>query len=324
MKDFWTKIQAKLKNNINVYLLLVVENSGSSPGRIGFKMFVATDGDMSGSIGGGVMEYKIVERLKKQLQNNNLKTELLEQVHTKKDKNSSGMICSGRQKNIFVPLTNKELSLLNNIVSCVESKTKGLLKITANSIAFELREVTKKYYFKFESEKKWQFIEQMGFIETFYLVGAGHVALATSKILKFLNFKIILFDNRKNLNTFESNEFVDEKHIISYENILDYIPSNKQNFIALMTNKYTEDKLVLSKLIDSDYFYLGVLGSKEKIKTMFASLLEQGVIQEKLDKIHAPIGMPIKSQTPEEIAVSIVAEVIKNKNYVTNNTIKLI
>ncbi len=313
MKNFWTKIQTKLKNNIAVYLLLVVENSGSSPGRIGFKMFVAADGDMSGSIGGGVMEYKIVERLKKQLQNNNLKTELLEQVHTKKDKNSSGMICSGRQKNVFVPLTNNELPLLNNLVSCVESKTKGILKITANSITFEPREVTKKYYFKFESEKKWQFTEQIGFVETFYLVGAGHVALATSKILKFLNFRVILFDNRKNLNTFKSNEFVDEKHIISYENILDYIPSNSQNFIALMTNKYTEDKLVLSKLINSDFFYLGVLGSKEKIKIMFTSLLNESVSQEKLDTIHAPIGISIKSQTPEEIAISIAAEIIEQR-----------
>ncbi len=324
MKDFWTKIQTKLKNNINVYLLLVVENSGSSPGRIGFKMFVAADGNMSGSIGGGVMEYKIVERLKKQLQKNNLEIELLEQVHTKKDKNSSGMICSGKQKNVFIPLTNKELPLINNLISCVEFNTKGLLKITANSIVFKLGKTTKKYFFKHKSENDWQYIEQIGFIETFYLVGAGHVALATSKILKFLNFRIILFDNRKNLNTFESNDFVDEKYIISYENILDYIPSNSQNYIALMTNKYTEDKLVLSKLINSDYFYLGVLGSKEKIKTMFISLLKQGVTQKKLDKINAPIGLPIKSQTPEEIAVSIVAEIIKIKNYVTNNTIKLI
>jgi xanthine dehydrogenase accessory factor len=81
-----------------------------------------------------------------------------------------------------------------------------------------------------------------------------------------------------------------------------------------MTNKYTDDKLVLSKLIKNNYKFIGVLGSKAKLKTMWEVLLKEGITKERLDTIYAPIGISIKSETPEEIAVSIAAQIIQIKN----------
>jgi len=93
-----------------------------------------------------------------------------------------------------------------------------------------------------------------------------------------------------------------------------YIEEGNDSFVAIMTNKYTDDKLALSKIIRNKYKFLGVLGSKAKLKTMNKALLQEGFTEAELAKVHAPIGLLIGSQTPDEIAVSIAAQIIKIKN----------
>ena len=86
------------------------------------------------------------------------------------------------------------------------------------------------------------------------------------------------------------------------------------SYVAIMTNKYTDDKLVLSKIIKNHYKFIGVLGSKAKIKTMNEVLLKEGFSEGEIENIHAPIGLSIYSQTPDEIAISIAAQIIQIKN----------
>ena len=81
-----------------------------------------------------------------------------------------------------------------------------------------------------------------------------------------------------------------------------------------MTNKYTDDKLVLRKLLGNSYKYIGVLGSVSKLELMMEVLEKEGLSAKELKKVHAPIGMRISSKTPEEIAVSIAAEIISIRN----------
>ena len=100
--EIWQFAAERLKRNDAVILLVVGGSLGSSPGRQGFKMVVAED-EMCGSIGGGVMEVALVEQTKNQLKSKiqNLKSKIVEQVHRKNSRNSSGMICSGKQTVIF-------------------------------------------------------------------------------------------------------------------------------------------------------------------------------------------------------------------------------
>ena len=123
-----------------------------------------------------------------------------------------------------------------------------------------------------------------------------------------------MFDNRENLNTLNVNIFAHQKHVIDYNDIESYIKQGNDSYVAIMTNKYTDDKLVLSQLIKNNYKYVGVLGSKAKLKIMWDVLLQEGFTQQELDSVFAPIGIHIKSETPEEIAVSIAAEIIQVKN----------
>ncbi len=306
----WNHILQQLKDQQKVYLLTVVQNHGSSPGRQGFKMMVAQNGAIFGSIGGGVMEYKLVEKAKKLLKKNTVKNFVLKQIHQAKTPDSSGMICSGEQTVAFTALSGKHLAPIQQIL---QKNHAVELQLTPNDVAFNFHATTKKHIFTYQNPDNWKYTEILNRKKTVYIVGSGHVGLATSELLKFLEYKVITFDNRKNLNTFTQNTFADKKEIISYDNISKFIPNNQNSLVVIMTNKYTDDKLVLQKLLEQkplQYAYIGVLGSQSKINTMFAKMKKEGVAPKLLETIFAPIGISIKSQTPKEIAVSIAAQII--------------
>lgn len=311
---FWQQLQNQLKANNRVYLLTVIQNYGSSPGRKGFKMLVANNGYIFGSIGGGIMEFTLVEEAKRLLQSEKLPILFKKQIHQGKGKDKSGMICSGEQTVVFHPFTSDDIPLLEEVLKCYQHNTQKTLSYTPNGINFSTPQISEKYDVAIQSENDWKFCELIAFKETIYIVGGGHVGLSVSQLFRQLNFHVVVFDNRNNLNTLNANTFAHQKHVIDYNNLEKHIKQGNDSYVVLMTNKYTDDKLALSKIIRNQYKFIGVLGSKAKLKTMWKVMLEEGFTQQELDGVFAPIGLHIKSQTPEEIAVSIAAQIIEVKN----------
>tara|TARA_R110002073_G_scaffold40547_1_gene114879 strand:+ start:84969 stop:85916 length:948 start_codon:yes stop_codon:yes gene_type:complete len=312
--NHWQFIHSKITAGKTVYLLTVIQHKGSSPGRQGFKMVVATD-EIFGSIGGGVMEFNLVEQCKKLLQQGACKPFIKHQIHKGKIVDGSGMICSGEQTVIFYPLDKSNSPFINTILNTLQENSNGLLSIKPNSIEFypEKQQETR-YHYTHMSESNWSYQEQLNQKDILYIVGGGHVGLATTKLFSTLGFYTVVFDNRSQLNTFEANSYADKKHIVDYTAIANYIPENTSTYVAIMTNKYTDDKIVLSQLIAKKYRFIGVLGSVAKLELMFEVLQKEGVTTDQLANVHAPIGIKIHSQTPEEIAVSIAAQIIAIKN----------
>ncbi|AZJ32105.1 xanthine dehydrogenase accessory factor [Tenacibaculum mesophilum] len=312
--EFWQQLHTKLQNKQKVYLLMVIENLGSSPGRKGFKMLVAEDGFIFGSVGGGVMEFALVEEAKQLLQQENPPTFTKKQIHKGNIKDGSGMICSGEQTVAFHCLNSGHTSIISTIISSLQHGKKGILHLSPTLFNFTSHTLDNQFEYTINSKEDWYFKEHIGFRETLYIIGGGHVGVAVSELFVKLGFYVVVLDNRKNLNTLENNQTAHEKLVIDYNDIENYIEASLSSYVAIMTNKYTDDKLVLSKLIKNNYTFLGVLGSKAKLKTMWEVLQKEGVAAQKLQKIHAPIGLPIKSETPDEIAISIAAQIIQIKN----------
>lgn len=311
---FWQHLLSKLKDTQNVYLITVIENIGSSPGRKGFKMLVSEDDFIFGSIGGGVMEFALVEEAKKLLKNGDSKIILKKQIHRGTKQNGSGMICSGEQTVVFHPLSAQHISMVEGVLNVLKDNTKGELVLTPSSIDFSIKQLDSKFEYKINASNDWIYKEQIGFMSTLYIVGGGHVSVAVSELFASLGFHVVVFDDRENLNTIELNTSAHHKLIIDFNEIENFISTGPESYVAIMTNRYTDDKLVLSKLIRNSYAYIGVLGSTAKLKTMWSALQKEGITMAQLNKVQGPIGLPIKSQTPNEIAVSIAAEVIKIKN----------
>ena len=278
-------------------------------------MAVAED-EICGSIGGGVMEVRLVEqaKVKSKKAKGKIDAEAIQQVHREKSLNFSGMICSGKQTVIFFRLNSLYLKTVQKIVRTLKTHQPKVLQITQDN--FQLVE-NQSDDFKFErrGENDFLFAEKLGFKNKLFIVGGGHCALALSEIMSKMDFYITLFDDRPNLNTLAKNKFIHAKQIIeSYEKIDEFIPAGANHFVVVMTLGYKTDEIVIRRLLDKNFKYFGVLGSRAKMAKLLKDLKKEGFSQEKLNQIRTPIGLPINSRTPEEIAVSIAAEIIAVKN----------
>ena len=297
-------------------LLVVATSSGSSPGRAGYKMAVAADGELCGSIGGGVMEVRLVERSLSQIRNLKfaIVSEFVEQVHQKNAPDASGMICSGKQTVIFRHLTSADSDTINSIVECLHQQKRVAFQIS--NLKFQIVENTgDTSRFSKTSEAEFVYTENLGPVNDLYIIGGGHCSLALSSIASKLDFRIVILDDRPELNTIAKNQFANDIKIIrSYDDIADHVSPGPNVYVVVMTLGYASDEIVIRSLFDRDFKYFGALGSKAKMKTLLQTLKNEGFDPDRLARIRTPIGFPINSHTPEEIAVSIAAEIIAIKN----------
>lgn len=318
--ELWQFIASRLRNSEPVMLLVVAESSGSSPGRAGYKMAVARDGELCGSIGGGVMEVRLVEQTKLiiQVSQPQIASEIVEQVHQKNKANASGMICSGKQTVIFHLVTIEDAETVTTIIDSIDKRIDTHVTITPNSFIIGTPEHDAQnddLYFKKHYDGEFIYSERLGPKNNLYIIGGGHCALALSELMSQLDFCVSIFDDRPELNTLDKNRFADRIETVdSYELIADHILSAPNAYVVVMTIGYAYDKIVIRQLIDNDFKYFGVLGSKAKMAALMRELRAEGYDEKRLQQIHTPIGLPINSRTPEEIAVSIAAEIISVKN----------
>lgn len=312
----WQLIKDSIEKNIAVMLLYVLESAGSSPGRQGFFMAVDAEGRMEGSIGGGIMEHKLVELAKQLLSDLNPALQVKKQVHDKAAaKNQSGMICSGEQTVLIYPLQLNDVAAVEAIIKCLLENRSGTFGLSPTGISFSVKSEPANTTFTLQSEKDWQYSTTMGYKNHLYIIGGGHCALAFSRLMSGMDFYIHLFEEREGLNTLEQNNFVHEKQIVaSYTELTSLIPSGPDQYVVIMTFGYRTDDIALRALMHKKFKYLGVLGSRKKIEKMWVSYKAEGISESLLERIHAPVGINIKSETPEEIAISIAAEIIKVKN----------
>ncbi len=322
--ELWRFAASHLKGGEDVVLLIVAESSGSSPGRAGYKMAVAADGELCGSIGGGVMEVNLVEHSRKLLSEPGAvatgfrPATSINQEHRKNAEHPSGMICSGRQTIILQQLGSGELPSVELVIADLIAGNRPRLVISEIELktAPDGTEPPNCPLPNFERiEDAFTYIDKLGPKNFLYIIGGGHCALALSDLMSKLDFHVVIFDDRSDLNTIEKNEFADRVEIIdSYENIAKHVPRGDDIYVVVMTVGYQSDAVVIKQLIDHEIKYFGVLGSKAKMATLLKELRDEGIDAEKLARIRTPIGLPINSRTPEEIAVSIAAEIIAVKN----------
>lgn len=314
----WDFVHRKLTAKQRVALMFVPESIGSSPGRQGHQMAVSQDAALMGTIGGGAMEYKQVEACKKRLQEEEIKTCRWQRlIHDKMDKSKwSGLSCSGEQTVLTYFLDFSAIDLIEEILSACQSEETYHLALRSNGrIALEeVSATTPQFSYTFIASDDWEYRYFLNFQEKVYLVGAGHVGLALCQQLSLLNFKVILIDNRSNLPTQEYDQFISKKIITNYKKVANFVPSTLHDYIVIMSFSSALDTLILSQLIDKEARYIGMMASKVKVDRIRTTLLSKGHRLEAFERVHTPIGLPIKCKTPAEIAVSVAAQMIKVRN----------
>lgn len=298
-------------------LLYVVQSQGSSPGRQGFAMSVDVHGTMQGSIGGGIMEHKLVQLAREKLTQLALSSSLHRQIHNKKaPQDQSGMICSGEQTVLLYPVRTTDTPAIQQLLTGLQQEQTGTLTLAPGGISFEANKLpAQDYLFRQESENEWLYQEKIGYKNHLHIIGSGHCALALSQLLRPLDFCLHLYEDRPQLNTFLANNYVHNKtQVAGYAELQTLIPEGENQYVVIMTFGYRTDDVAVRALLSKRLRFLGLLGSQKKIEKMLNDYQAEGIPPEQLQRLYAPVGLPINSQTPEEIAISIAAQLIAVKN----------
>lgn len=138
------------------------------------------------------------------------------------------------------------------------------------------------------------------------------MSLALSQLAAHLEVEITVLADRADLPTLAANHFAHHRQRVSYETLA--LPPGPHHYVVVMTVGYRTDAVVLRRLLGHAHRYLGVLGSATKIAVLRRVLLAEGFSAAALARLHGPIGVPINSRLPEEIAVSVAAELIAVRN----------
>ena len=165
-----------------------------------------------------------------------------------------------------------------------------------------------------ENETASVFLEPLQPRPTLLIAGAGHVGQALCHLGNWLDFDIAIVDDRADFASAERLPEADEIIIGDIATELQKYPITPLTYVVIVTRGHQHDESALHSVVESDAGYIGLIGSRRKIKLIFDDLLEAGISKERLQRVYAPIGLDINSKTVPEIAVSIASQLIQIRN----------
>jgi xanthine dehydrogenase accessory factor len=313
--EFWGFLQEAVNKDGAAVFCKVVSAEGSSPGIPGFSMAVNAAGEIRGTVGGGIMEYNMIQEALRVIGQESLKTELKIQRHKKNVLHSSGLLCSGTQLLAFVRLDASHQPILKKIVTNLKNRVDGLLEISDEKFdyAAEAGDVASIRTFS-QDENHWEYKELYGRPDTAYIFGGGHVGLAVSKIMSAIGYYVVVFDPRKDVHTIQNNVYADEIIICDFSEAGTYVEGGLKSYAIVVSADRVSDSLSLKSILHKPFVYIGAMGSASKIAFIMRELRNAGFSQEQMNSIHAPIGLEINSESVDEIAISIAAQIIQIRN----------
>jgi xanthine dehydrogenase accessory factor len=143
-----------------------------------------------------------------------------------------------------------------------------------------------------------------------YIFGGGHVSRRIVPLASLVDFSVEVIDDRPEFCMPEDFPEADAVHHLAFEEVMNNLSVDEFSYLVIVTRGHIHDKTVLSQALRTNARYVGMIGSRRKKEIVFKALLEEGFTREDLARVYSPIGLDIGAQTPAEIGVSIVAELI--------------
>ncbi len=312
--QFWSNLEAQLEQGAPIVLVLVADNTRHSPGTRGARMFVTRQGLQEGTIGGGIMELEVLKQVPRMLAEGTWKIETLH--HRKSGEGAkSGMICAGQQTNITLVLDEQHLGAVSDLAHLELEDKPGELVIDSSG-GFEVRQGMGKGPMASLTQNgdAWTYRETIFLWKRAAIMGAGHCGLALSEVLARLGYVVTVFDTREDLQTLNDNLFARYIRVVDdYADAAPQLTYDAYTHVVVMTADFPGDTRALEGvwLSGKAFPYVGLMGSPAKIRAIFSELKNRGVSDAFLQSLHAPVGLPMKSNRPEEIAISVAAEILQ-------------
>lgn len=145
------------------------------------------------------------------------------------------------------------------------------------------------------------------------LFGGGHVGTELVPVLEHLHFDVVVLDNREEFAAPQRHPKAKQCILCDYDNIEKYVCIQHEDYVAVMTHGHKNDQSVLLQCMRKHPSYIGCIGSRKKVAATRQFLLDNGIPQEEIERLHSPIGIDLLGDTPEEIAISIAAQLIRHR-----------
>jgi xanthine dehydrogenase accessory factor len=350
MNDVYTNALELLGKNEFSVLATIIKLTGSGPRGAGTKFLILEDGSYTGTIGGGLLEARVLEVAKKVFAARAPKRLSLNLMG--RDVAETDMICGGDVEVFLEPLlpvNQDQIQSFRKILEIHKRGGSGLLVTVVNvdrwekgvvprlfllpgaeplgtlsgmkAIAEELAKNMPLWLKRREPRLIVTRDDLGGSVELFvdpilsdpvlYIFGGGHVSAQIIPLASRVGFKVEVIDDRPEFADAEKFPDAARVHQYPFEGVLGKIPVDESSYLVIVTRGHIHDKTVLEQCLKTKARYIGMIGSRRKKTMIYEKLLEEGFTKEDLDRVHAPIGLEIGAETPEEIAVSIVAELIQ-------------
>ncbi len=301
MKEIIKCILNAWSSNEEVMLITIIDRAGSTPRGIGASMLVGNSGLIAGTVGGGSVEKDAIDLGVEVLSSRKSFTKHFE-LNLKDT--SLNMVCGG---NLYLHFLYMDKALFEDAVKTINSKISSeengyiILDTANNHLSYSEDVVVSDGVVSIPVPVPDRVI----------IFGGGHVSQALVSVLSTVGFSCTVVENRKEFTDkvyFPKANDVIYSEYESVENLIDFRP---QDYIVIMTHGHSHDYVVLEKMLRLKQTYIGVMGSRKKREFINEKLRLAGIPEDRISSVHAPIGINIGSITPEEVAISIAAEMIK-------------
>jgi xanthine dehydrogenase accessory factor len=348
MLAVWKAAVDQFQRGSDFVVATILSVSGSSPRHVGTRFLVRQDGSIVGTIGGGSFEARVQKFARDALQSGTSHRALF--AFHGKDAHALEMICGGEVEVLveFVPAADKiREQIFHRLMEVAGERSSAYLFTnleipvggSGGNVDHLLLDGRGSRYGGFPNDEtairampqqrllrpaqlvdipgaaNHLFLEWMHPTGTAFIFGAGHVGACVAHLAAYVDFKVVVVDDRAE---FACDERVPDAHQItvldSFDDTLKDLGVDEDSYVVIVTRGHAHDKTVLEQALRTPARYIGMIGSRRKTKLIFESLLAEGFHQEDIQRVHAPIGLPIGGETPEEIGVSIIAQMVQARN----------
>lgn len=350
MNEIYTKIVELFEKNRVSVLATITHQTGSSPRGVGTKFLIMEDGSYVGTIGGGSIEKLVLDESVKVLNSftpihfshrmqgsevdeaemicggnidifmepvlpdnlNNL--HIFEEVMEIIRRGGAGLLATvidpdqwrtGQIPKMFIKKNGEKIGSLLEIeeidISIKERMDQLLEGGKPTTITCRDR----------EGNHLNIFVEPVISDPIVYIFGGGHISRQISPLAVKVEFKVVIIDDRPEFSDPANFPEAREVHTYPFNNVMERFPVNEFSYLVIVTRGHSHDKTVLGQALKTPAKYIGMIGSSRKVSIIYEKLLKEGFTKDEIDRVHSPIGIEIGAETPEEIAVSIVGELIK-------------
>ncbi len=349
MKEIFETLEQLFEEDRSAVLATIIRQAGPSPRGIGTKCLIMDDGSFIGTVGGGILEARTLEKAG-EIFDDGLPARLYFSLEGT-DVAETEMLCGGQVEVFLEPisavnpvhvavfqeagkgLSQGEGGLLITLIDRERwqdgespklflgkdgeragslPKAQGIEDLLVKRLGKMMRSQLSLFSMNDDEGNPVEVLAEPVMAASFlYVFGAGHVSKQIVPLANLVGFHVVVIDDREEFA--DPGFFPEAKEIrhIPFEGAMGRLAIYKSSFVVIVTRGHMHDKTVLAQSLKTEARYVGMIGSRRKRDIIYEKLLEEGFTQQDIDRVHSPIGLDIGAETTEEIAVSIVAEMIK-------------